>query len=171
MRKIVSFLALSAIPLLAQDRLPVLKGDFLTGKPAVLPDAAAGKVALLALGFTYDSRFAVEAWIARFRKDFGRNPEVTFFEIPMIGGMARMGKWFIDSGMRKGTPKSDQENVITVYGGVDPWKQKVGYKAPDAAYLLVLDKAGVIHWQHAGAFDETAYAALASEVKQVLGQK
>jgi hypothetical protein len=171
MRKIVSFLALSAIPMFAQDRLPVLKGDFLTGKPAVLPDAAAGKAALLALGFTYDSRFAVEAWIARFRKDFDHNPEVTFFEIPMIGGMARMGKWFIDSGMRKGTPKSDQENVITVYGGVEPWKQKVGFKAPDAAYLIVIDKSGIIRWQYGGAFDETAYATLASQVRQVLGQK
>ena len=47
------------------------------------------------------------------------NPRVTFFEIPMIGGLARMGKWFIDSGMRRGTPKADHENVITVYGGTD----------------------------------------------------
>ena len=44
---------------------------------------------------------------------------MTFFEIPMIGGLARMGKWFIDSGMRRGTPKADHENVITVYGGTD----------------------------------------------------
>jgi hypothetical protein len=104
------------------EPMPVLKGEFLTGRPAVLPDAASGRVALLALGFTYDSRFAVEAWVGRFRKDFGDKPEVTFYEVPMIGGMARLGKWFIDSGMRKGTPKKDQENVITVYGGTDSWK-------------------------------------------------
>ena len=80
------------------------------------------------LGFTYDSRFPVEAWAKRFRQDFGAEPGVTFFEIPMIGGMARMGKWFIDSGMRRGTPKADHENVITVYGGTDAWKQRVGFK-------------------------------------------
>ena len=51
--------------------MQVLKGEFLTGRPAVLPDVASGRVALLALGFTYDSRFAVEAWVGRFRKDFG----------------------------------------------------------------------------------------------------
>jgi hypothetical protein len=28
----------------------------------VLPQAARGRVALLLLGFSYDSRFAVEAW-------------------------------------------------------------------------------------------------------------
>ncbi len=69
----------------------------------------------------------------------------------MISGMARMGKWFIDSGMRKGTPKADQENVITVYGGVDPWKQRMGFKD---AYLVVIDKAGKVAWSHAGEFDE-----------------
>src|SRR4051812_18635331 len=89
------------------DRLPELRGEFLSGRPAVLPDAAAGKVALLLLGFSYDSRFAVEAWGKKFRAQFETDPRVTFYEIPVIGGLARLGKWFIDSGMRKGTPKSD----------------------------------------------------------------
>ena len=70
------------------EPMPVLKGEFLTGRPAVLPGVASGRVALLALGFTYDSRFAVEAWVGRFRKDFGDNPQVTFYEVPLIGGAA-----------------------------------------------------------------------------------
>ncbi len=84
--------------------LPGLQGEFLTGRAAVLPQAASGRVALLLLGFTYDSRFAVEAWAKEFRKQFGLDPRVTFYEIPMIGGLARLGKWFIDGGMRRGTP-------------------------------------------------------------------
>src|SRR3954451_13086498 len=51
--------------------LPSLKGEFLTGRQAQLPDSASGRVALLALGFTCDSRFPVEAWIGWFRKEFG----------------------------------------------------------------------------------------------------
>ncbi len=149
----------------AGEPLPVLKGEFLTGKAAVLPEASKGKVALLALGFTYASRFKVEAWVGRFRKDFDHNPAVTFYEIPLIGGMARMGKWFIDSGMRRGTPVADQENVITVYGGVDPWKKAVGFKAPDAAYLILLDAKGIVRWQHNGPFDEAAYADLTTQVR------
>ncbi len=53
------------------DRLPPLRGEFLTGREAVLPQAASGRVALLMLGFSYDSRFSVEAWARRFRGDFG----------------------------------------------------------------------------------------------------
>ena len=148
--------------------MPVLKGEFLTGRPAVLPDAASGRVALLALGFTYDSRFAVEAWVGRFRKDFGDKPEVTFYEVPMIGGMARLGKWFIDCGMRKGTPKKDQENVITVYGGTDSWKQRLAFQSPDAAYLLIVDQRGVVRWRHSGPFDQRAYDQMASQVADLL---
>jgi hypothetical protein len=150
------------------DALPPLKGEFLTGRTAQLPDAASGRVALLALGFTYDSRFPVEAWIGRFRKEFGNNPQVAFYEIPMIGGMARLGKWFIDSGMRKGTPLSDRENVITVYGGTDSWKQRMGFQSPDAAYLVLLDKHGAVQWRHSGAFDEDAYKDLSVHVSALL---
>jgi hypothetical protein len=150
------------------DVFPGLKGEYLTGRTAVLPDAATGRIALLAFGFTYDSRFAVEAFIAPYRKEFGGNAEVTFFEIPMIGGMARLGKWFIDSGMRKGTPKQDHENVITVYGGVDPWKQRLGYKAPKDAYLVLLDRNGVVRWRYNGLFDEGAYARLSENVRDLL---
>jgi hypothetical protein len=88
----------------------------------------------------------------------------------MIGGMARLGKWFIDSGMRKGTPKADYEHVITVYGGTDPWKRRLGFQSPDAAYLVLLDQRGVVHWRHNGAFDQAAYAELSLQVGALLGK-
>jgi hypothetical protein len=123
------------------------------------------------LGFTYDSRFPVENWAKRFRQDFGAEPGVTFFEIPMIGGLATMGKWFIDGGMRRGTPKSDQENVITVYGGIDLWKRRVGFRDPKAAYLILIDPSGRIAWRYAGEFDEGRYHALSSELLKLLAGK
>ncbi len=155
-------------PLAAGDTLPELRGEFLNGKPAILPQAAAGRPALLLLGFTYDSRIAVEAWAARFREQYkSAGDRVTFFEVPMIGGMARMGKWFIDSGMRKGTPKQDWEHVITVYGGVAPWKARTGFQDPKAAYLILLDPAGKVLWRHNDSgFDEKAFAELKAAIEK-----
>jgi hypothetical protein len=49
--------AAPATRLAVGDTLPTLRGEFLTGRPALLPQAASGRVALLLLGFTYDSRF------------------------------------------------------------------------------------------------------------------
>jgi hypothetical protein len=148
--------------------LPPLSGAFLSGRTATLPEAASGRVALLLLGFTYESRFAVEAWAGRFRRDFGADPRVTFYEIPMIGGMARLGKWFIDGGMRRGTPKEDHENVITVYGATGAWKQRVGFQDPNSAYLILIDRDGRVERQCAGAFGEEPYQALAADVTRLL---
>jgi len=99
------YAAVSVREMAVGDPLPKLRGEFLTGRTADLPQAASGRVALLLLGFTYDSRFAVEAWARRFREQFETDSRVTFYEIPMIGGLARLGKWFIDSGMRRAPPK------------------------------------------------------------------
>jgi hypothetical protein len=134
----------------------------------MLPQAASGRVALLMLGFTYDSRFQAEAWAKRFRLEFGAKSGVTFFEIPIVGGMARMGKWFIDSGRRRGTPKTDRENVITIYGGTDAWKQRVGLNDPTAAYLILIDQFPRVAWRSAGNPDEQRYGALSSEVSRLL---
>jgi hypothetical protein len=153
------------------DLLPPLKGEFLTGRDAVLPQAASGRVALLLLGFTYESRFSVEAWAKRFRHDFEKEPKVTFFEIPMIGGLARMGKWFIESGMRRGTPQADRENVITVYGGTDLWKQRLGFHDPAIAYLILVDQRGRVVWRHAGNLEEKRYQALSSEVLRLIASR
>ena len=159
--------AAPAAELAVGDQLPPLEGEFLSGRAAVLPQAASGRVALLMLGFTYDSRFQVEAWAKRFRQEFGTRPGVTFFEIPMIGGMARMAKWFIDSGMRRGTPKADQENVITIYGGTEVWKQRLGVKSEDSAYLVVVDSKGKVAWRHGGPFDEASYRDLAAQIRKL----
>jgi hypothetical protein len=159
--------AAAASELTTGEALPELRGEYLSGRKAILPKDAAGRVALLLFGFTYQSRFAVEAWTKRFRGDFEKNPQVTFYEIPMIGGMARLGKWFIDSGMRRGTPKTDHENVITVYGGTEAWKQRVGLKEEDYAYLVIIDPKGRVAWRQAGPFEETSYQVLAGQVRKL----
>lgn len=84
---------------------------------------------------------------------------MTFYEIPLIGGLSRLGKWFIDSGMRRGTPKQDYEHVITVYRHTEEWKPRVGFDNPKAA------------WRHAGMWDEQAYTSLAGKVTETPGTR
>jgi hypothetical protein len=150
------------------DPLPSLKGKDLAGTSIELPAAAKGDVTLLIVGFSYDSRFAVEEWAKRFRQEFERLPGVRFYEVPMIGGMARMGKWFIDSGMRRGTPEADHGRVITVYGGTGDWKKRLGYKDGKAAYLILLDRSGRIRYLYQGSMDSAVWQKLASETRRWL---
>ncbi|MEI6669892.1 MAG: hypothetical protein WCP29_17220 [Acidobacteriota bacterium] len=144
-------------PLRVGDRLPALKGHFLTGRAAVLPEAASGHVALVAMGFTYQSRFRVEAWGAWYRATMGASTDVTFFEVPMIGGLATLARWFIDRGMRDATPVELRDHVITVYGGTGDWKARLSWspERKDDAYLVVLDREGLVRWLEHGGFDQS----------------
>lgn len=143
-------------PLRVGDPLPTLKGQLLTGRAAALPQAASGKVTLVAIGFTYKSRVPVEAWAGWYQKTLGSSADVTLFEVPMIGGLGRMGRWFIDRGMRSGTPVDLHDRVMTVYGGTGEWKRRLSYSSEhqDDAYLIVLDREGVVRRLHHGAFDQ-----------------
>jgi hypothetical protein len=165
---VAAFAAQAASEIKIGDRLPGLSGEFLTGREVVLPQAAQGRVTLLLLGFTYKSRFAVEAWAERFRAQYQSDPRVAFYEVPVIGGMAKLAKWFIDSGMRRGTPPADYEHVVTVYRGADSWKRRVGFVEPDAAYLILLDRTGRVAWRHQGAFEDRAFQALCSKISDVV---
>jgi hypothetical protein len=146
--------------------LPRIAGEQLTGRGVSLPEAAAGKATLLLLGFTYKSRFPVEAWAAWFRSEIGAGQAATFYEMPMIGGLGKMGRWFIDRGMRKSTPAELHEHVITVYSKTGDWKTRLGVTSSneDEAFLVVLDRSGVVRWIHHGEFD----AARATELGAVI---
>ena len=154
------------------DPLPTLRGEFLTGRDAVLPRASLGKVALLAIGFTYKSRFPVEAWGSWYRTAIGSGTDVTFFEVPMIGGLATLGRWFINRGMRDGTPTELHDHVITVYRGSGDWKKWLSYSPDhrDDAYLIVVDGAGFVRWLHHGEFDTSRADELQGLLRSLAGR-
>lgn len=142
------------------DTLPPLEGHYLSGREASVPLHSRGKLAFLALGFTYSSRLQVEAWSQRFKKAHGGVADVTFYEVPVMGGAARMARPFIDRGMKKGTPPELHENVITVWQEAGEWKQRMGYRTPDAAYCALIDRDGVVRWLHSGPLDDASWAGL-----------
>ncbi len=147
--------------------MPDLRGEYLSGRDARLPEDANGRVTLVMMGFTYASRKPVEAWAGRVRPAFAALDRATFYEVPVIGGMARMGKWFIDSGMRRGTPKALHENVITVWGQTDAWKARLGVTnaTDEQAWLVLLDREGRVRWLYAGGLSDEAFTALMSAAR------
>jgi len=156
-------------PLRVGDALPRLEGEFLTGRAAVLPAQSSGRVTFLMIGFTYASRFPVEAWGEWFRRTTGARTDVTFFEVPMIDGLARLGRWFIDRGMRSGTPAALHENVITVYSKAGDWKKRLGVSngSQNDAFLILIDEDGIVRSLYHGQFD----AARAEELKAMLAPR
>ena len=57
----------------AAQQFPRLQEENLAGQQVVLPDAAAGKVAVLVFGFSRASQNSTGAWMKHLREDFGTN--------------------------------------------------------------------------------------------------
>jgi hypothetical protein len=59
--------------------------------------------------------------------------------------------------MRSGTPVEFHDRVIAVYKGTGDWKERLAYSSEreDDAYLIVLDRDGVVRWLHHGGFDQS----------------
>ncbi len=161
-------------PLTPGERMPPLTGQLLTGREGELPSLAHGRVALVMLGFSYASRHGVEAWAERWRARFGRDTLVTLYEVPMIGGMGRIARPFIQGSMRRGTPKELHGNVMTVFGDTRPWRQRLGWTGArrDHAYLLLLDRTGTVRWLHASPHGpgEEAFAEAEREAVRLAGE-
>lgn len=148
--------------------LPPLKGEYLSGRKANLPADAKGRIALLLFGFSYPSRLQVDEWAAHWEKEYSSDASLAVYEIPMIGGIERLGRFFINRGMRHGTPHEKHENVITVYGGTGPWKKLLQVTDTKLAYAILVDQQGVVRWSHRGLYSEAAFNQLSEVVRNLL---
>jgi hypothetical protein len=163
-------LAVGAQPAMVGTALPPFTGEDLAGAKVTLPGAARGRVALIAFGFSYDSRAPVEAWTKHARTTWGAAPQFTWYQVPMIGGFGRLAKPFITGGMRKETEPRYHANAVTVFGGTGPWKSRLGVGDDKLAYLVLVDGEGVVRWRYSGPFNPAAAADLDAHVRTLLAQ-
>lgn len=152
----------------AAQQFPRLQEDSLAGQQVVLPDAAAGKVAVLILGFSRSSQKPTEAWSKRAYEDFGKNPSFVLYQLPVIEAAPRFVRPMITSGMKKGVPEDLRATFVPVVHQEDALKKLVGYKEEDDAYLVVLDRSGKVVYQTHGAAPDASYAELRAKLQSLL---
>jgi hypothetical protein len=64
------------------ERIPEVHGTSLSNAAVNLPEALKGKVGVLVLGFSRDSREADSAWGKRLAADYRESPTVVYYEMP-----------------------------------------------------------------------------------------
>ncbi len=152
----------------AAQQFPHLQEENLAGQQAVLPDAAAGKVAVLVLGFSHASKMPTEAWAKRILSDFGKTPGFELYQLAVLQAVPRMFRGMIISGIKKDVPESQRANFLPVLHNEDELQKLVGFKQPDDAYVVVLDRSGKVAYQtHAGSVDP-GYAEFHAKVQGLL---
>jgi hypothetical protein len=169
---VIPVIALAAGIAMAQiapgDVFPELKGEYLSGGIARMPADSKGRAVLLAFGFSLDSLDPIQLWIFRFLQDYDHHPKVVSFDVPMLAGVAKMGKGVIEANIRKVMIPASHRHVIVVASKVGVWKKRLGFGSPKHAYLVLFDRDGVVRWRHSGMFDESKYAELNQAIRGLI---
>jgi hypothetical protein len=162
---VLLLLALSARA--APTRLPRIKAQTLSGKHAVLPDDAYGRVALLILGFTHSSRTATLAWTKRVGEEFATDQNFALYDVAVVQDIPRLFRGLAERGMRSDVPVAQHDRFLLLRSDEQAWKKFVGYKQPADAYLVLLDRWGGVRDQWHGPFNISEYEKLAEEAQQL----
>jgi hypothetical protein len=150
MRRVACILALVVRVVHAQQTIPAIEGETLSGRKVSLPAAAQGRSALLIIGFTRGSQTQTKAWSQRVRDRFPAWSIVVLEDVP------RLVRGMVTHGIKSGTPQELYDRFLLVYHGEKELKQAAGFDRPDDAYLLVIDGSGAIRWSFHGAVTDAA---------------
>jgi hypothetical protein len=168
-RRLVSF-ALLAIGLSAANdeclaaRIPEVHGTSLSNEAVNLPEGLKGKVGVLVVGFSRDSREADSAWGKRLASDYANSSTVAYYEMPVLAGAPRMIRGLIVKSIKSSLPANEQARFVVILENEAGWKTVTHYGRPDDPYVLVVDGQGDVVWQTQGQVTDAAYAALKQQV-------
>ena len=151
--------------------MPKIQGESFAGHTVVLPDAAAGKVAVLIFGFTKASKAPTSAWANKLQAYLGTRPDVELYQLPALEDVPRLFRSMVISGIRKGVPENKREHFVPIVQGEADLKRLVGYEEKDDAYLIILGRAGNIVQQIHGAPNDASTAQVKSTIESLLIQK
>ena len=158
---ITALLLLSASAFAAT--IPAATGTALDGHSVALPRDLSGGATVLILGFTQHSQDATTAWEKPVRASLaGPRPDIAFYDMPFLQDAPSLVRPLIVRAIRKQVPDALQPRFVPLTSGEAAWKQTVGYSkdAPDAAYVLLVDRAGKVRWQTREPFSTAQFARL-----------
>lgn len=173
-RGLATWLVALALPLgmdagaAAAQQFPRLQEENLAGQQVVLPDAAAGKVAVLVFGFSRASQTTTGAWTKQIRADFGKSSGFVLYQLPVLEEAPRLIRGMIVSGIKNGVAEDLRANFVPVMHNEAELKRLVGYKEPDDAYVVVLGRNGTVAFQTHGATPGPDYVQLRARVAGLL---
>jgi hypothetical protein len=151
-------------------RIPEVHATSFSNEAVNLPEGLKGKVGVLVVGFSRDSREADSAWGKRLAADYGESPTVVYYEMPVLAAAPRMLRGMIVKSMKSSVPATEQAHFVVILENEAAWKTVAHYGRPDDPYVLVVDNQGSVVWQTQGAVTDAAYAALKEHVEALQAQ-
>ena len=151
--------ALRASRLGAQS-IPVTRAESLAGNVVNLPADLKGRPAILVLGFSRKSSAQTKPWGDVIEHDFKSDSQINYYQLPMLEQVPRFIRGIVTDGIRKPLSSEQRTRFIPVFQDEAAWKRLAHFAGADDAYVLLIDGAGHVRWQTAGAFEKATYEDL-----------
>ena len=148
--------------------MPRIEGQTLAGNKVVLPEAAAGKTAVLILGFTRASKTPTSDWANKIRADFGSQHRFVLYQIPVLEEVPHLLRGMVISGIRKGVPDNQRDSFLVVVQSESELKNFVSYREHDDAYLVILSPDEKVAFQEHGRLGPEIYSRVKEELDLLL---
>jgi len=139
---------------------PKITGIDLDGKKQELPTVFKNEFNLVIVAFKREQQAEVDTWIKTIEPVLKENPNLSFYEIPLIYELSTFSRMWVNNGMRFGIPdKVARKRTITVYTNREEFFRITQMKE-DRIYALLIDDNGKILWRAEGVANNVNVAAV-----------
>lgn len=146
------------------QRIPDIHAPTLAGVTASLPGDLHGRFGILVLGFSKQSSQQCHAWDDQIERDFGGDPRVVYYQMPVLADVPGLLRGIILRIMSRDLPAPARARFLPLLQDEAVWKSLTGFGPGDDAYVLLIDASGQVKWHTHGLASAPAYAALKSSV-------
>jgi hypothetical protein len=147
MRCFAAFLFLFATVSTIAQSIPSTEAKTLDGSTITIPHDLTTPTVLL-IGFSRKSADQTTAWQKHLHAALTPKSNVRVFDIAMLAAVPQMMRGLVTRTIRKQVPDQFEHDFLVVTMNETEWKQAAHFdpKAPDAAYVLLLNPRGEILW-------------------------
>src|SRR5258708_38487027 len=93
-------------------RIPEVHATSFSNEAVNLPEGLKGKIGVLVLGFSKNSREADAAWGKRLAADYREAPTVVYYEMPVLAAAPRILRGTIGKSMKSSVPAGEQARFV-----------------------------------------------------------
>jgi len=134
---------------------PNVSGSNLEGQKLILPKDFEKKLNIVVIAFRREQTDLIERWTGSLEEIERKNPDIGFYELPVLSRSYSPLRWWIDGGMRAGITDSEaRKRTITVYTAKKSFKNQLAIPNEETIYIFLVDKSGKILWRSVGDFNE-----------------
>jgi hypothetical protein len=158
--------------------IPPSQGTALNGRAVILPRDLPGRATVLILGFSQHSADSTTAWEKPVHTSLasdntpGQSAAIGFLDMPFLEDAPSLIRPIIVRSIRKQVPDPVRPWFVPLTSGEAAWKQLSGFtpNAADAAYILLVDRNGQVHWQTHEAFSPARFDELAAAARKLAAE-